>query len=112
MPDDRQMERAPRMQIRLPLRYREVGAEAWQESATDNISRTGVLFASRQDFQAGELVQIDLQLPAVRPISEDGAQFTSLARVVRSIAQTSASDGVSLAVQFLEYQFSRHSTVS
>ncbi len=100
------------MQIRLPLRYREVGSESWQESATENISRTGVLFASRQPFHTGELVQIDLRLPAVRPMSEDGAQFTSLARVVRSIAQASTTDGVSLAVQFLEYQFSRHSTDS
>ena len=100
------------MQIRLPLRYREIGSEAWQESATENISRTGVLFASRQQFRDGELVQIDLRLPAVRPMAEDGAQFSSLARVVRSVANSSTTEGVALAVQFLEYQFSRHSTDS
>ncbi len=94
------------MDIRLPLRYREVGTEHWTESATQNISRTGVLFQASTPHATGSLVQIDLRLPPVRPLQEQqGAQFVSLGRIVRSVM-----DGrdVTLAVQFLEYQLSRH----
>lgn len=99
-------ERAPRMEIRLPLRYREVGAEEWTESATQNISRTGLLFQANTPHVPGSLLQIDLSLPAVRPLQESrGAQFVSLGRVVRSI--THRGHDAALAVQFLEYQFTR-----
>ncbi len=94
------------MEIRLPLRYREVGAEQWTESATRNISRTGVLFQANTPQTLGTLVQLDLRLPAVRPLHEsEGAQFVSLGRVVRAVT---AGNDVTLAVQFLEYQFTRH----
>lgn len=93
------------MDIRLPLRYREVGAEEWTESATENISRTGVLIQTSTPHVAGAMVQIDLRLPAVRPLREpEGAQFVSLGRVVRSVM---AGSDVALAVQFLDYQLTR-----
>jgi hypothetical protein len=93
------------MDIRLPLRYREVGVEEWTESATQNISRTGVLFQTSSLHVTGSLVQIDLTLPAVRPLQEPkGAQFVSLGRIVRTVM---AGDDVALAVQFLEYQLTR-----
>lgn len=93
------------MEIRLPLRYREVGSEQWLESETSNISRTGVLFRCDKEFQAGELVQIDLRLPAVKPVAEERAQFASVGRVARCIA--SSGLGVELAVQFLQYEFTK-----
>lgn len=93
------------MEIRLPLRYRELGTEHWNESATQNISRTGVLFQASTPHANGSLVQIDLRLPPVRPLQEqEGAQFVSLGRIVRSVMD---GGDVRLAVQFLEYQLSR-----
>jgi hypothetical protein len=96
------------MEIRLPLRYREVGEEQWLDSATSNISRTGALFEGQRQHQAGSVLQIDLRLPAVRAMQEEGAQFVSLGRIVRSVQQGEPdARGVTLAVQFLEYQLSR-----
>ena len=110
MADSRQHEdRAPRMDIQLPLRYRELGEQEWFDSATSNISRTGVLFHGSRIHQAGSVVQIDLRLPVVKKIDEEGAQFVSFGRVVRSIQQGEGDRCVALAVQFLEYQFSRGS---
>ncbi|HSE50388.1 MAG TPA: PilZ domain-containing protein [Terriglobales bacterium] len=98
------------MEIRLPLRYREVGKEQWLDSATRNISRTGLLFHGDRTYAAGSTLEIDLRLPAVRAMHQEGAQFVSLGRIVRTVQQGEAEGrGVTLAVQFLEYQLSRGS---
>jgi hypothetical protein len=96
------------MEIQLPLRYREVGQDEWLDSATRNISRTGALFQAHREYDAGVVLQIDLRLPAVPRMEAEGAQFMSFGRIVRSVAASGTGQyHVALAVQFLEYQFSR-----
>ena len=112
MADSRQHEdRAPRMEMRLPLRFRARGSEPWLESATENISRTGLLFSTDQEYSAGSVLEIDLRLPSVRAMEEQGARLQSLARIVRAVVRSDpAGRGVGLAVQFLEYQMSRRTS--
>jgi len=94
------------------LRFRETGTEAWVESSTENISRTGVLFNSSQQYPPGSVLELDLRLPAVRTMQDQGAQLQSLGRIVRSFVSPDATGReVGLAVQFLEYQMSRRTSV-
>ena len=59
-------ERATRVLLRLPVRYRVVGATDWREGKTENISRSGVLFL------ADDLIAVDSEVELSFTLPEDG----------------------------------------
>ena len=73
--------RAPRFAFDLPLRYRPIGATAWQEGRTENISRSGVLFL------ADHVMEVDtrIEMTFVLPVTGRSSQVVCRGRVVRIV---------------------------
>jgi hypothetical protein len=57
------MERAPRFEIRAPLRYRLKGDSKWWQGTIENISRSGVLFRGEEFAEPHTRLEISLVLP-------------------------------------------------
>jgi hypothetical protein len=73
------VDRAERRPIRLPLRYRKEGQEAWQAGETINVSETGILFTSNEMLEVDAQVEITFQTSGA-PLLQSS---TRLALVVR-----------------------------
>ena len=73
--------RAPRFALDVPLRYRPIGATAWQEGRTENISRSGVLFL------ADRVMEVDtrIEMTFVLPVTGLSGQVVCRGRVVRIV---------------------------
>ena len=56
--------RAPRFPLQVPLRYRESGMMHWREGETLNISRTGILFRSKQGLPLRSVLEMRIVFPA------------------------------------------------
>src|ERR1041384_989102 len=102
--------RAPRMPLRLSLRYRRVGEASWHDSVTQNISRSGVLFRAESDLDPDVMLEIELHLPSVAELNPAGASVIGHARVVRKTRMAEADGQLesALAAAFLDYDFSRY----
>jgi PAS domain S-box-containing protein len=96
--------RAPRISAHVPLRYRIAGEKEWRETTTQNISRSGVLFASDQSLEPKVELEISLKLP-VELEGIGGAEVWCRGEVVRSVLPRSAEVPAGLAAKFLEYRF-------
>jgi hypothetical protein len=76
-----ELPRAPRFEIRIPLKYRPSGATDWREGRTENISRSGVLF--RTDHLMPLQTPIEFLMALPDPIA-DGATVICRGFVVRT----------------------------
>jgi PAS domain S-box-containing protein len=63
-PDQPALSRAPRFQLQLPLKYRQLDEERWHDGETRNISRSGLLFEAEDPLQPNVQLEINLVLPA------------------------------------------------
>lgn len=61
--------RATRFPLHLPLRYRSAGIVEWSHTATENMSRTGVLFRAKDVIAVGAPIEMQITLP----VGFDGA---------------------------------------
>lgn len=85
-PKDRQRtSRAQRFVTELPVRYREVGTDAWHQGCTANISVSGVLFRAARMLQPKTEIEMTLTLPAVVR-GEAAAELRCRGFVVRGLA--------------------------
>jgi PilZ domain-containing protein len=71
--------RAPRHELRIPLRYRLQGQQNWLPGEAINMSESGLLFSSDELLELDARVQITFQQSEI-PM---GRSSTRLARVVR-----------------------------
>ena len=71
--------RAPRHELRIPLRYRLEGHQDWLAGEAINMSESGLLFSSNEMLEVDCRVQITFQQSEV-PM---GRSSTRLVRVVR-----------------------------
>ena len=55
--------RAQRFPIKLSLRYRKIGTNAWLVGSTVNISRTGVLFQAENSFPTQTTLEMRIRFP-------------------------------------------------
>ena len=61
--------RAPRFPLRIALRYRPAGDDAWRDGRSENISRSGVLF--RTDQSPATQTTIEMMLTLQGELGED-----------------------------------------
>ena len=73
--------RRPRVKVTLPIRVR--NEKVSEESVTVDVSRTGVLFRSQKDFDAGQPVMVSM------PHQPQGRLEETLAVVVRTVERAS-----------------------
>jgi hypothetical protein len=96
-------DRAPRLSVQLPLRYRLPGEARWRQGTTENISRSGVLFHAEQPLQPRAELEINLVLPLeIEGIG--GAEVLCRGEIVRVAPAGRAELAPALAARFLEYR--------
>jgi nitrogen-specific signal transduction histidine kinase/FixJ family two-component response regulator len=96
-------DRAPRLPVRLPLRYRLPGELRWRQGTTENVSRSGVLFHAEQSLQPRSELEINMVLP-IEIEGIGGAEVLCRGEVVRIAQPHEAALSPALAARFLEYR--------
>jgi PAS domain S-box-containing protein len=96
-------DRAPRLPVRLPLRYRLPGEVRWRQGTTENVSRSGVLFHAEQSLQPRSELEINLVLP-IEIEGIGGAEVLCRGEVVRIAQPHEVAISPALAARFLEYR--------
>jgi hypothetical protein len=93
--------RARRFALDLHLRYRPVGATAWQEGRTENISRSGVLFL------ADHVMEVDtrIEMTFVLPVTGGSAPIVCRGRVVRIVQPREDEPRPGVAATISRYHF-------
>jgi len=103
--------RAQRFNLQLPLKYRLLGENSWQEGTTENISRSGVLFRGEQMLQPNAQLEINLVLPPeIAGIS--ATEVVCRGEVVRAVEADSADIHPALAAKILQYHFQHGSQMA
>jgi len=95
--------RAPRLPLKLQLRYRPVGAARWHEGRVENISRSGVLFRTADLVAVDEQVEITLLIP----VQLSASVIVCRARIVRTILPGGFEKRPGLAASISRYRFRR-----
>lgn len=92
--------RAPRFALDVPLRYRPIGATAWQEGRTENISRSGVLFV------ADHVMEVDtrIEMTFVLPVTGLSPKVVCRGRVVRIVQPKEDEPRPGLAATISRYR--------
>jgi hypothetical protein len=80
----RNVPRAPRFALQMPVLFRVLGEEEWREAITENVSRSGVLVRAAEALPERAAVEIRMALPAQIPGTQ-GASIICHAQVVRSV---------------------------
>jgi len=55
--------RSPRLQVRRPVFYRELGQSQYRVAMVENISKTGILFQCQPNLPEGKTVEMILDMP-------------------------------------------------
>jgi two-component system cell cycle sensor histidine kinase/response regulator CckA len=96
--------RAQRFKLTLPVRYRLLGEEDWQDGTTENISRSGMLFRVDKLLQPTSQVEISLVLPPeIAGVS--AAEVVCRGEVVRAMQPEDPAANPALAARILQYHF-------
>jgi len=103
--------RATRFDLRLPLKYRQVGESGWREGTTENISRSGMLFQAEEVIAPNAQLEINLVLPA-EIAGLAAAEVVCRGEVVRTIDPQSGKVSPTLAAKILQYHFQHGSRLS
>jgi PAS domain S-box-containing protein len=96
--------RARRFNLHLPLRYRLLGEKDWRPGTTENISRSGLLFAAQELLQPNAQLEINLVLPS-EIAGLAATEVVCRGEVVRSIEPQSPGLPPALAAKILQYHF-------
>ena len=96
--------RARRFNLHLPLRYRLLGEKDWRPGTTENISRSGLLFAAQELLQPNAQLEINLVLPS-EIAGLAATEVVCRGEVVRSIEPQSPELPPALAAKILQYHF-------
>ena len=96
--------RAPRFPLHLVLRYRRIGDEAWRETETENISRSGVFFRTDDPFEVNTIVELTMRL-ATGEAGHRAAEVRCRGRVVRSVSAIDSAEAPGSAVAIEDYAF-------
>lgn len=93
--------RARRFALDVSLRYRPIGATAWQEGRTENISRSGVLFLADHAMEVDTRIEMTFVLPATGL----SGQVVCRGRVVRIVQPREDEPRPGLAATISRYHF-------
>ncbi len=97
--------RAPRFDLRVPVRYRAFGGDDWHEGSSENMSRTGLLF--RADCLLPVSTRIEMLVTL--PIGPGGSEIRCRGRVVRTLPSASPDSLPALATTISAHHFLRGS---
>ena len=93
--------RARRFALDVSLRYRPIGATAWQEGRTENISGSGVLFLADHVMEVDTRVEMTFALP----VTGLSGQVVCRGRVIRIVQPREDEPRPGLAATISRYHF-------
>lgn len=97
--------RAQRFSIQVPLRYRVGGESVWWKGMTQNISSSGLLFEGERRLESNIAIEMNLILPAVT--SEGGGEIICHGAIVRTLLPEDGDQPAALAAKILRYRLAR-----
>jgi hypothetical protein len=107
----RNVERARRFELHLPVYFRQPHTPTWLEGETENISYTGVLFRSSCGMALETALELRLQL-AVGGERNHGAEIRCKGPVVRVEQRIASETSIALAVAIRDYRIVRRGVFS
>ena len=96
--------RARRFSLTLPVRYRTMGSEHWNQGKTENVSCTGMLIRAGERIDVNQEVEVVLVLE-VDVVGEVSPEVLCLGQVVRKLDPVPTSPFAKLAVRIQDYHF-------
>ncbi len=96
--------RARRFSLQLPVRYRPMGSENWNQGKTENVSCTGMLIRAGERMDVNQEVEVILVLE-VDVVGEVSPEVLCLGHVVRKLDPVPTSPFAKLAVRIQDYHF-------
>lgn len=100
------LQRAPRYDIQMGVRYRVSGETEWRDGQTENISRSGVLLRVSDALKVSALVEMRFSLPSEIG-GEKAAEIICQGWVVRALTPSTTEKVPVMAAKILEYHFVR-----
>ncbi len=98
------LSRAPRFQLRLPLKYRQLDEDKWHDGQTKDISRSGLLFQAEDLLQPHVILEINLVLPPeIAGLSP--TEVVCRGEIVRTVKPAEEGLTPALAARILQYHF-------
>jgi len=98
------LSRAPRFQLRLPLKYRQLDEDKWHDGQTKDISRSGLLFQAEDLLQPHVILEINLVLPPeIAGLSP--TEVVCRGEIVRTVKPAGEELTPALAARILQYHF-------
>ncbi len=82
------VDRALRHDLRIPLRYRLQGDEAWQAGETINISQSGLLFSSNELLEVDSRLEITFQTSDAPMLQRSTRVATIVRRILSNWPET------------------------
>lgn len=98
--------RAPRFTIEVPFYFRRRGEGSWRQGMTDNISRSGVLFRTREALESETPLEMHFALP-LQVSGRPGAVVACRGLVVRTVPADSPDALPGFAATISRYRFVR-----
>jgi len=86
--------RAPRHELRLPLRYRLEGQQKWRSGEGINISKSGLLFSSNEMLEVSGKLEIIFQASGAALLSSSTCKALVVRRTLSNWPETRALYGV------------------
>jgi hypothetical protein len=83
-----EIDRAARIALRLPLRFRLPGQEDWSIGETVNVSQSGLLFWSENTLEVDTSVEITFQTSGIPLLSSSRRQAQVVRRVLSNWPET------------------------
>lgn len=93
--------RAPRFDLRVPVRYRAFGGDDWHAGSTENMSRTGLLFRADRLLP----VSTSIEMLVTLPIGPGGSEIRCRGRVVRAVPSAAPDSLPAVAATIATYSF-------
>lgn len=100
----KEIDRARRFAVEMPVHFRTPGEQAWREGSTINMSRSGVLFWTDTSAEPGTPVELNFDLP--EEIAGD-TRLVCHGEIVRTVMAPSSDAQPGLAARILAYRFAR-----
>ncbi len=95
--------RAPRFELKMPLKYRVRGQMDWYEGTMQNISRSGMLFWGARKINPHTPIEMSFVLPVKIP-NEPATQVVCAGHIVRTIQPSAKGTLPGLAARIWDYR--------
>lgn len=99
--------RASRYTVSIPVRYRPLGDLGWTQTKTINISMTGVLFETSDQFDVEAPIELSFDAPVEIGGTGQG-ELTCIGQIVRTMMTPSTDAPPAAAASITDFHVTEH----